>query len=352
MINKWLALLSLILPLLVSAKISTGPLHVEAGLVVHPKLLLAGANTSQGKQCATADGPTGYTLLQEPQFGMHPDTTPIVYNQKIYKEKNGDTFICNKPATFGFVTHIPASAVGYLKHSFKKENLYKAGIVTASTALLIIYDQKITDGFQSFFRKNGISASEHFEPVASVQLFGKKTNLGKWPKNINTAFYNVGQGSAVILMSAGFFIKGKIQKDNRALQTASQLTEAFLALGLSTQLIKYGTGRENPSDASVPRGRWRPFPSISDFQNSKPKYDAFPSGHLATFISAVTIISENYPTRRWIKPIGYSIAGLMCLAMINNGVHWASDYPLGFAIGYGYGKYIARKNKVRLKTAW
>jgi hypothetical protein len=39
--------------------------------------------------------------------------------------------------------------------------------------------------------------------------------------------------------------------------------------------------------------------------------------------------------------------------MINNGVHWASDFPLGFALGYGYGKYIAKKNKIKVKaTAW
>ena len=279
---------------------------------------------------------------------LFADTIPVVCNQKIYTNKNGDSFFYKKPSLTGFITQIPGDAAGYVKHSFKKENLYKAGIVAASTVLLIIYDQKITDGFQSFFLKNGISAGEHFQPVVSIKLFGKQTNLGKWPKNINTAFYNVGQGSAVILMSAGFFIKGKIKNDNRALQTASQLTEAFLALGVSTQLIKYGTGRENPSDASVAGGRWRPFPSFTDFQNSKPKYDAFPSGHLATFISAITIISENYPGRRWIKPVGYTIAGLMSLAMINNGVHWASDYPLGFAIGYGYGKYITRKNRHKI----
>jgi len=39
--------------------------------------------------------------------------------------------------------------------------------------------------------------------------------------------------------------------------------------------------------------------------------------------------------------------------MINNGVHWASDFPLGFALGYGYGKYITHKNKITIaRTAW
>ena len=278
------------------------------------------------------------------------DTMIALRKQRIYLEKNGDSFICNKPKLFNFVTHIPGDAVGYVKQSFRKENLYKVGIIGGSTAFLIIFDQQITNGLQSFAKRNGISASEDFDAIVSVKLFGKKTNLGKMPKNVNTAFYNLGQGSSVVLMAAGFYIGGLIKKDNRALQTASQLGESFLALGFGTQLMKYGTGRENPSDASIPGGRWRPFPTLSDFQNKKPKYDAFPSGHLATFVSAVTIISENYPRIRWIKPVGYTIAGLLGLAMINNGVHWAGDFPLGFAMGYGFGKFITKKNHLKLTS--
>ena len=151
-----------------------------------------------------------------------------------------------------------------------------------------------------------------------------------------------------MLFAAGFFILGEIKKDNRALQTASQLTEAFIALGIGTQVMKYATGRENPSDATSRGGKWRPFPRYSDFQNNKTKYDAFPSGHLATFVSAVTIIAQNYPEKKWIAPVGYSIAGLISLAMVNNGVHWSSDFPLGFALGYGFGRFISRKSHFQL----
>ncbi|CAN5304556.1 phosphatase PAP2 family protein [soil metagenome] len=271
--------------------------------------------------------------------------------QRIYLEKNGDSFICNKPKTFDFLTHIPGDAVGYARQSFQKQNLYKVGIVAASSALLIIFDQQITDGVQRFAIRNGIDASEDFDPIVRVKLFGKNTNLGKMPRNVNTAFYNLGQGSSVVLMAAGFLVAGKIKNDNRALQTASQLGESFLALGAGTQLMKYGTGRENPSAASIPGGRWRPFPRLSDFQNDKTKFDAFPSGHLATFVSAITIISENYPHIKWIKPVGYTISGLLSFAMMNNGVHWAGDYPLGFALGYGFGKFITKKNHIRLVSA-
>lgn len=250
-----------------------------------------------------------------------------------------------KPRHFAFITHIPSDVATYARESFKKENLYKVGIVAGSTIVLWLADRHIADGWQHACRQLNIEAEQKNRALISVNIGGKKTTIGKLPKNINTAIYNLGQGSTTMLLAAGFFVSGKIKKDNRALQTASQLTQAFITLGIGTQLMKFSTGRETPSSASSERGAWRPFPGWQAFQTDKPKYDAFPSGHLATFISTVTIISSNYPEKKWIRPVGYSIAGLCSLAMINNGVHWASDYPLGFALGYGVGKYISKKNQ-------
>jgi hypothetical protein len=275
-------------------------------------------------------------------------TDTAVKKQIVINSTAISTVEYKKPKPFSFVINIPADIGGFAKNSFSRKNLKGLGIVAGSTALLYLADQVITNSVQSMAERNNISAAESFSPFFQVNIGGKSTNMGKLPKNINTAFYNIGQGSSVMLMAGGFFIAGKIKKNNRALQTASQLTEAFLALGIQTQVIKYATGRENPSEASVLRGRWQPFPGWSNFQNNKPKYDAFPSGHLATFISAVTIIGENYPEKKWIKPVGYSIAGLIGLSMINNGVHWASDFPLGFALGYGFGKYISKKHRIQL----
>jgi hypothetical protein len=34
--------------------------------------------------------------------------------------KNGDSFICNKPKTVDFLTHIPGDAVRYARQSFQK----------------------------------------------------------------------------------------------------------------------------------------------------------------------------------------------------------------------------------------
>jgi len=252
--------------------------------------------------------------------------------------------VYKKPKLLSFATNIPKDFAGFTKQSFQRKNLLPIAIIAGSTAILYLADQNITYNLQDYSEDHWVSSKESFSPILKIKIGGKQTNIGKLPRNINTAFYDLGQGSCSMLIAAGFFITGEIKKDNRALQTANQLVEAFIALGGSTQLLKYATGRENPSDATASRGRWRPFPSWSNFQSNKTKYDAFPSGHLATFVSTVAIISENYPEIKWIKPVGYSIVGLIGLSMINNGVHWASDFPLGVALGYGFGKFISRKS--------
>ena len=259
---------------------------------------------------------------------------------------SGLPFSFKKPGPFSFLADIPRDVAGFTRHSFRRDNLPNLALIAGSTAVLFLSDQCITNTVQDKSEDNNIQAKEDFRPILSIKTGSKKTNIGKLPRNFNTAFYDLGQGSSAMLMAAGFYVVGKLHKDARALQTAKQLTQAFITLGVGTQLMKFATGRENPSDATVCRGRWRPFPSWKNFQNNKTRYDAFPSGHLATFISAVTIISENYPEKKWIRPIGYALGSLCGLCMINNGVHWASDFPLGFALGYGYGKYIARKSHI------
>ena len=287
-------------------------------------------------------------LFVYPLFSAAQVTDSLVKQEKVFNTVSSNDVLYKKPRPFSFLTNIPADVAGFTKQSFKHSNLSNLGMIAASTAILYFADQSITNTIQDKFEDNNVTAVENFSPFVRVKITGKPTNIGKIPKNINTAFYDLGQGSSVIFMAAGFYIMGKINKDNRALHTATELTQAFLTLGIGTQMMKYATGRENPSDATMPGGRWRPFPKWKDFQNNKTKYDAFPSGHLATFISAITIIGENYPEKKWIKTLGYSIAALCGLSMINNGVHWASDFPLAIALGHGYGKYIAAKARTHI----
>ena len=121
----------------------------------------------------------------------------------------------------------------------------------------------------------------------------------------------------------------------------TNLGEGLIATGIVTELMKNISGRETPERASGKGGVWRMFPGLGNYIKRRPTYDAFPSGHLATSAMALAVLTENYPDNAYIKPVGYTLLAGLCFLMFNNGVHWAGDYPLGFAVGYGLGKAIA-----------
>lgn len=286
--------------------------------------------------CLQAQLNTKDTLLPKPK-------RELINGEMHYNIGNGKTLVYSKPKSFGFITNLPidASNIGFALT--KKESVKPLLAIAVSTAALLFVDQDITDGFGKFCARNGVNAGEENINLLKFKMGDKEVALFRLPSNINTAFYQLGQGFPSLAIGAGLYIYGKKYHDYRALSTASQLAESFVLMGVGTQLVKRITGRESPSDVSRRGGKWRFFPSFSDFQQNTPKYDAFPSGHLATLMSSVTIFAENYPEKRWIKPLGYSLSGLVCLSMINNRVHWVSDYPLAIGMGYLCARQVAKR---------
>jgi hypothetical protein len=262
-----------------------------------------------------------------------------------YHLKNGMTLTYNQPKLFDFVTKVPKDMWGFCKYSFNKKSLPGLLTIALTSAILINNDQAITNETQRFCDRINLSRSSSYNNVFAPKLQGQSVNIISIPQNLNTVFYTLGQGYPALLVGGGLFYYGIRHHDIRAVSTASQLTESFIAMGIATQVVKRITGRQTPIRSTQPGGKWTPFPPFMDYQKNTPSYDAFPSGHLATVICAVTVLSENYPEKKWIKPVGYAIGGLVAFSMLNNGVHWAGDYPLAFGIGYGFGKVVAASSR-------
>jgi hypothetical protein len=89
------------------------------------------------------------------------------------------------------------------------------------------------------------------------------------------------------------------------------------------------------------------MPSFSAYQKNTSKYDAMPSGHLTTGIAAIIVLAENYPEKKWIKPLGFTMMGLMAFEMVQSGVHWTSDYPIALLLGYLIGKNVVKNAVVK-----
>jgi len=251
----------------------------------------------------------------------------------------------SRPAFWGNIGAIPSDLGAFAKKSFSRESLPWLAAITASTLVLIEYDQKIYNGARRTGRKLSISSKDKTETFLKV----KGVSLFRGPTDLGSALYFLGDGWVPMGLCAGMLGYGWAADDWRASRTGGQLTEGLLVTGISTQVLKRVTGRETPSAAHSPRGVWRFFPSFADFQAHRTRYDAFPSGHLATGVMAVTVLAENYPEKELIKPVGYALLAGLSFQMVNNGVHWASDYPLGIAIGYGVGKVVSGRGKTARK---
>jgi len=303
-------------------------------------------------------------------YGMNAETKKDTLINKAWRDTfrvekaqivdfdSGNSLMFYRPKPFQFVKNVPSDLYLLGKTAFSRKNLPKLGAIIAGTAVLVAVDQPILDASQQFGRYIHLYATN--ADRNNTKEINININIGKTtipimelPRTVNGAFYFIGEGWPSIMLASGFYGYGLAANDYRARQTASQLAEMFITLGITTQFIKRISGRESPframddSGSGHPGGVWHPFPPPRHYQDDVSKHDAFPSGHLATAMATVTILSGNYPDNKLIKPIGYSLMGLLSYSMLNNGVHWISDYPLAIAIGYSCGKIaLARGSKV------
>jgi hypothetical protein len=277
------------------------------------------------------------------------DTVRMVKAQVFDLDMNS-TAIYYRPKAFQFAKNVPSDLYQLGKTTFSKRNLPKFAAIIAGTAAMTLVDQQITDAAQQFGRCINLSPAHEFHRVEVFNI-----PVIDLPGNLNAAFYFLGEGWPSIMIAGGFYGYGLMSHDYRALQTTSQLAEMFFTLAITTQFVKRITGRQSPFRAmdpppgttAVPGGSWHFLISPKNYQKSVSNHDAFPSGHLATAMATVTILAGNYPDNKYIKPVGYTLMGLLGYSMLNNGVHWLSDYPLAIAIGYTCGKIaLARGRQV------
>jgi len=215
------------------------------------------------------------------------------------------------------ITNLPGDWSQYYKLRFRASSIPEFVGISILTAGLIVTDDATYEISDRWYRNSG--------PVSDVSNF----------------FVSIGDGKSQFALAGAFAAYGLITNDTHALRTGSQIVQAVLASGAVVQVLKHITGRESPFVRSSPTGIWRFFPNQIDYHKRVPAYDAFPSGHICTALATVIVIAENYPEEKWIRPVGYVISGLVGVGMVNRGIHWYSDYPLGLALGYMFGMIAA-----------
>jgi len=260
-------------------------------------------------------------------------------------EISGQKYKYPKPRFYTPFALLPRTYQAFGKEVFRKESLKAIGATAAASALLIVFDQEITDGMQQFSRYIGLDNRNMSKSLIKFKIGSQDFNVYDAPQNLNTAIYSIGEGLPPLLIAAGLAVHGAVKKNYRSYSTAGQIVQAITAFGITSQLLKRSFGRETHRSATQPGGAWRPFPNWGVYQKNVPSYDAMPSGHLGTMMAATVVLADNYPEKKYIKPVGYALTGLVGLSMINNGVHWAGDYPLALGLGYVFGKVTVKMNR-------
>ncbi len=271
------------------------------------------------------------------------DTIIADVKAQMYTLPNGEIYTYNKPKFFDCITKVPKDFMGTVHDVTKKNNLIALGASTLATVVLIQSDQTILEHSRDFGEKLGLKSE------ALYNNFGPLSNV---PPNITSGIYLIGNGTTPILLSMGFATYGLIKNDYRSLNTASGLIESLAVSGIFSQTVKRISGRQSPAPALMdgnPGGDWNPFPSFSAFAKNTPNYDAFPSGHMMTATSALYVIMGNYPEVKWIRPVGFTLIGVLGFEMVQANVHWASDYPIAMVMGYIIGKNIANSKMTKSK---
>lgn len=249
-----------------------------------------------------------------------------------------------KPKFFDMLKYIPKDIADFGKFTVKKEGMIWTGAAIGATAAIIPFDQPLIDESIKFGSNFNFHGGHSYSNIGPLRVI---------PNDINSAVYYIGNGGTTMLLSGAFYAFGALGKDYRALNTSSELVEVLLSMGVITQTIKRITGRQSPGpamDSGNPGGHWTLFPSIKEYQTRTSNYDAMPSGHVATFMATITVIATNYPEVKWIKPVGYTLMGIMAFEMMSSKVHWASDYPLALLIGYVVGKTAANRRIKKTET--
>ncbi len=263
-------------------------------------------------------------------------------SEKVYKINDSISYFYKKPIPFSFIKHSVQDLYLTPKMLFKKESIVPVIGVAASTALFIVYDEKITAAVQQFSRYIHLSPENNAKNISSIE--GLPVYV---PTDFSTALYYIGDGYTELAVNAGFYVYGLIAKDPRARQTASQISEGMIVTGVYVQILKHMTGRITAAKNNN-KDMWRWFPNVIEYQKHVPYYDAFPSGHLATAMMTSTVIAMNYPEKKFVKPLCYTLIALCGYQMINNGVHWAGDYPLAIAMGYSIGKIAVNRSRKQI----
>ncbi len=218
------------------------------------------------------------------------------------------------------ITNVPLDFYDFGDEIINKNSIEPVLFLSAITAGLVFTDQPNWEKSKTIFKKNP-----------------SLIKLSEFTVNFGEAKWQLGLSGAAI-------IYGYLANDDKALKLSFECIETIISSGLFDQVLKRISGRQSPAVSTKPGGQWDIFPDLGEYQHFQPNYYSYPSGHITSLTAFLTVINENYPNVKWLKPVSYFLIGALGISLVQNDMHWYSDLPLGIAIGYCFGKIVSRRN--------
>lgn len=234
------------------------------------------------------------------------------------------------------ITETPNTYVNAFHLATSKDQFAHWALVGGLTVPLMIYDEDIYAETAKVGHRWGLSNDDELRPYGRItQDFA----LMWGPSDLSSGLYFLGDGWIHLGLATGLLATGYFGDRTRPYNTAIELFNGFLSSTIFEQTLKYSFGREAPAVRESRGGSWHPFDGWSNYQSYRTKHDAFPSGHVMTTTITFTVLRANYPEwESWLWPTQIVYTAALGFGMVNNGIHWAGDYPLGIMLGYLFGK--------------
>jgi membrane-associated phospholipid phosphatase len=147
--------------------------------------------------------------------------------------------------------------------------------------------------------------------------------------SISRNISRIGVGYTAAGIAGGFYIVGRLAKNEKARETGILGAEALINGVIVGQALKAITRRPRPIDDN---GSGEFFSGGS----------SFPSGHSITAWALAAVVANEYHKHRLVQIGAYSLATLVSMSRFTGRNHFLSDVLIGSAVGYGIGRYVYR----------
>jgi len=149
-------------------------------------------------------------------------------------------------------------------------------------------------------------------------------------------------GPGPFVGGAALYLAGHATRSSRITTLGVTLTEAVVVAAALNGLVKGFSGRALPNATTTEAGD---FSFGRGFHDNNGAFVSFPSGHTAASFATAAVIANT--TEDWspsaarvIGPAAYATATLVAVSRLYQNVHWASDLPMGAAIGIWSGRTV------------